>query len=361
MKANAVASQKCLCLAAGILAGALLVLVACSSHGSSPVVSGQQVFATIDKAVNVYPGPSGGGSGTATATFPFPAANADLHRTAFDSAGNLYISDHGLNNIYVLPSSTYLSGGTGSSTPNLTISGTGLDKPSGMAFDSKGYLYVADMGGFVAIFAPIAIPSTPAGSPVTPAPYAVLSGAATTLDEPNGLAVDASGNVYVADEGGKDVLIFAASDIASAVAAAVGASPALNIAPSTTITGFGGVHSLTLDASGNLYVTDNGSGNPPYRVDIFSKAQVATKQGSVASAASVYIPGQSASGSVTTMGYPNGIAVDHSGNIYVGDVDNNKVLVFPAVTLGSTTGVEDNVAPIATISTGGTLHDVAVH
>ena len=61
----------------------------------------------------------------------------------------------------------------------------------------------------------------------------------------------------------------------------------------------GGVHSLTLDASGNLYVTDNGSGNPPYRVDIFSKAQVATKQGSVASAASVYIPGQSASGSVT--------------------------------------------------------------
>jgi hypothetical protein len=168
--------------------------------------------------------------------------------------------------------------------------------------------------------------------------------------------VDGSGNVYVANEGSAQVTIFAASDIATAYAAAGVISPTLDIAPSTTISGFAGLHALVLDSSGNLYVTDKNIN----QVDIFSAAQAVTGQGTVTPIPSVNIPSSAAPGSLTTIHYPNGIAVDREKNIYVADVTQGKILVFPAVTLGASLGVEDNVAPIATI-TEANLHGVSVH
>ena len=277
----------------------------------------------------------------------------DSHRAAFDAAGNMYISDQVASKIYVWPPAAYASGSAGGTAPNLTISVVG--SPFGIGFNSGGYLFVAGRGGSITIFAPIAIPST-TGNNLTPTPYATLSGASTTLNSPNGLAVDGSGNVYVANEGSAQVTIFAASDIATAYATAGVISPTLDIAPSTTISGFAGLHALVLDSSGNLYVTDKNIN----QVDIFSAAQAVTGQGTVTPIPSVNIPSSAAPGSLTTIHYPNGIAVDREKNIYVADVTQGKILVFPAVTLGASLGVEDNVAPIATI-TEANLHGVSVH
>ena len=384
------ASTQRLGMTACLIAGALLFATGCTS--TSPLPPGvtfstkEQVFATSGKIVDVFSVPAGTASVALTASV---GGFTDAHRIAFDAAGNLYVSDSSANLIDVYPPSAYAPGSTGSPAPSLTIGGTAMTGPFGMAFDSKGYLYVANSGGNVVILAPITVPSTSTTVAITPAPYIVISGSATGLSSPNGLALDQAGNVYVADEGNASVAIFSASDIAAAVTPPPtmdGPSPAIsldtiaNIAPSTTITGFTSMHSLTLDAAGNLYVTDQGgvSNAPalsiaaplasaptvsvPPRVDIFSAAQVATKQGIVSPAAKVYIPGMGVTGSLTTLSHPNGIAVDSLGDIYVADKDLSEILIYPAVTLGTGTGVEDNVAPVATITVPGSvsLHDVAV-
>jgi hypothetical protein len=354
------------------VAGALLLATACTSSSSvAPNSPAQQVFVTGSE-VEVFPLPAPGSDDAATTSF---GSFQDGHRSGFDAAGNLYVTDAEAGTISVFYPSAYAAGATGNAAPALVL-GSSFGAPSGVAFDSQGYMYVTNLEGEVLLFAPIAIPSTPPVSPVRPTPYATLSGTNTTFDQPNGIAVDAAGNVYVANEYAADVLIFSRSDLASAYAAAtttanfstpstfapgpsdhaapraasLGTSPTLNVAPSTTITGFSNVHSLTRDAAGNLYVTDQGAP----AVDIFTAAQTATGQGIIKSLPQAIIPG----GTTTTMEYPNGIATDANGNIYVADTGLGEILVFPPVT---SAGVQ-NVAPTATITvTTSRFHDVTIH
>ena len=356
MKAHSLTPPSLRIISACLTAGALLLLNACgsSSHSSAPAATGPQIFAIGTTMVNVYTAPSSGAGGSATATY---SGLKDVHRAAFDANGNLYVTDSKSGGVAAFPEASYGTGGTGGATPSLTITGSTFPIPFGIAFDSKGYMYIANDATAITILAPITFPST-TGNNAAPTPYATIAGAATTLSSPNGMALDSANNVYVADEGSSKVLIFAASDIAAAYTAAGTANPALNIAPSTTISGFTGVHALALDTAGNLYVTDYGK----VQVDIFTAAQAATGQGSVTPTPAAYIPAGTAANSVTTLGYPNGIATDSKRNIYVVDVDHYKVLIFAAVTLGTTTGVEVNVAPMASISAPSTetLHGVSV-
>ena len=131
---------------------------------------------------------------------------------AFDSSGNLYIS-----NIY--------SGTVTEVTPGGAYStfASGFDQPEGLAFDSQGNLYVANNGNNTV-------------SEVTP------SGVASTfvssgLDQPEGLAFDADGNLYVANGGNNTVteVQLASTVTGTATVVGVGAtftdnSPSLNLA-----------------------------------------------------------------------------------------------------------------------------------
>lgn len=121
--------------------------------------------------------------------------------------------------------------------PFLTLKGasTGLTTPTGIAVDATGNIYVSDQGGGGALPAILVFPSGLTGT-VNMAPVRKISGAATLLFAPTDVKVDSNGLIYVADStsGGAGVIyVFAAN--------ATG-----NVAPTKTLTSPGTVVGIGL-------------------------------------------------------------------------------------------------------------------
>ncbi len=134
------------------------------------------------------------GDGTA-ASFNFPAG------IAIDSKGNLYVADTGNDLIRMISSSgtvTTLAGGGPIGAVNGTGTAASFNSPVGVAIDASGNIYVADAGNnLIREISPAGLVSTLAGSGT--ASFANGTGTSASFNFPNGVAVDASGNVYVAD------------------------------------------------------------------------------------------------------------------------------------------------------------------
>jgi hypothetical protein len=201
-----------------------------------------------------------------------PATSAMLPSPAgivLDSAGNLYIAT--TVRIRVVNASTgtittYAGNGTpGYSGDNGPATSATLEQPTGMAIDSAGNIYFADQSANVVrkVTASNGVITTIAGTSA----YGVTSrgdgGPATsaTLNYPAGVAVDASGNVYIADTYNSEVREVTISN--GIINKVIGASSQ----NCTTLSGDGGAagssgicnpSGVTLDAAGNLYITETG-------------------------------------------------------------------------------------------------------
>ena len=117
---------------------------------------------------------------------------------ALDSTGNLYVSNSDSITVYA-PSAP------GNAAPIRTISGaqTGLSNPLGVALDSAGCLYVANiLGSSVTIYAP--------GTTGNAAPRRTVSGARMGLSRPGCVALDASGNLYASNIKNNSITVYAA-------------------------------------------------------------------------------------------------------------------------------------------------------
>ena len=237
-----------------ILVAALLALICRVTVAATLYVSsGSQIIDQVSST----------GVVSAFATLPAGSSPAGL---AFDSGGNLYVADYGIDQI-----SKITSGGAVSLFATLPIG----SNPSGLAFDSSGNLYVADSGtdriskinssGMVSLFATL-----PAGFPA-------------------GLAFDGSGNLYVADNINDQVRRTTSGGAVSSFAALPAGS---------------GPFGLAFDGSGNLYVADSGT-------DQISKI---TSGGAVSRFAS--LPGGSG---------PYGLAFDAAGNLYSADYNTGNI------------------------------------
>jgi sugar lactone lactonase YvrE len=304
-------------------------------------------------------------NGNAVAKFAFPAAATvdvaptlditgtltgltDPHRTALDASGNIYVTDFDTSSV-----SVFAPTATGNIAPTTTISGanTGLNGPSGIAIDSKGNIYVANSSGgnpdigSITVFA--------AGATGNATPTATITGTITGLNSPNGLALDAKGNIYVVNESGSNngtVTEYAASPTGT-----------INVAPTTTITGtntgLNDPHALALDSTGNIYVV-NGNG---------SFIGTGTGNGNSVTVYAVGATGNATptatiSGTNTAFSDPNGIAVDAIGNIYVGN--HTSVEVYAANPVGSVTTAPMYALTGTTTTLDGThggIHGVSVN
>jgi sugar lactone lactonase YvrE len=121
---------------------------------------------------------------------------------AVDASGNIYVADNGNNEIRkVTPAglvSTLAGNGTAGKS-NGKGSGATFNSPFGLAVDASGNIYVADSGNnLIRKITPDATVSTFAGSGSKGAGDA--NGVQATFNTPAGLAIDASGNLYVSDE-----------------------------------------------------------------------------------------------------------------------------------------------------------------
>jgi hypothetical protein len=262
-----------------------------------------------------------------------PATSADLNSPsglAIDSAGNLYISDPYNNVVRKVTASTgvitTVAGnrlGNNSGSPSQWGDGgpatsATLDEPAGLAVDSAGNLYIADYahGEVRKVTASTGIITTVAGNGTYGATTNGVAATSTSVVYPSSLAFDSAGNLYIAHVG-----------LVRKVAANTGII--------TTVAGGGGfgVNSgdgglavnanlqpggIALDAAGNLYIA-----SWPDEI-----REISASTGIITKVAGDGYPTYSGDGGVATvagLNYPTGIVLDASGNIYFGDVYNNRV------------------------------------
>lgn len=205
-------------------------------------------------------------------------------------------------------------------TKKLTGANTTFVGPTGIYVDSgtngvDRYVYVAD---YDAAKIDIFQYSLMTGSSNNIAPTWTISGANTTLSEPEALTVDSSGNIWVANAGGQDVLEFSNPT--------GGAGGNSNVAPSETIGG--GSTTLVdplgiyIDSGKNIWVGDDGGHNAVVEFTASSGA------GDVTSA-----PYRTISGASTDISTPYGVAVDSGGNVYEVGTGSAEVNIWLASSL----------------------------
>jgi hypothetical protein len=254
------------------------------------------------------------------------ATSAELSRpfgVASDSAGNLYIADTFNSRIRkVTPSGTITTfagtGVAGSSGDGGAAASAKINNPQTLAFDAAGNLYIADPPtNKVRKITPAGIISTYAGTGV--AGHSGDSGAATSaqLNYPAGVAVDASGNVYIAEANNEDIRKVTPSGTITTIAGngTRGYAGDGGLATSAEFQQPGG---LAVDSLGNVYVADQ-SNNRIRRI---------TPVGTISTVAGNGNTGSTGDGGAATsaeLNAPLGVALDNAGNLYIADLSNSRV------------------------------------
>jgi hypothetical protein len=204
---------------------------------------------------------------------------------AVDNSGNLYVEEGGYPHVYV-----YMFA-DGASTPGTTFT-TSLTIPGGIAVDSNKNIYVSDVAtGTINVYAN---PGFTAGNIFGSPPTRTIT---TTFAGMSQIALDSANRIYALDNAAPQVQIFAAgtTNLASEVPLETISGAAIRFQSSTSPVY---PSALTVDASGNLYVTD------ALDVDMFSAAAINGALGGT-----LTTPSSRLSGVLTQIGGAAGIAV----------------------------------------------------
>jgi sugar lactone lactonase YvrE len=280
-------------------------------------------------------------AGGALPATPEPAAQATLppaNGLTVDGAGNVYLSLASQNLVLKIDKSgalTRVAGAaesTGVSRDVAAATAVELDSPQGLAADAAGNLYIAETGGNrVRKVSTNGTVSTVAGGMGAgysgdggPAPAAQLNG-------PTGLALDATGRLYIADSGNYRIRVVSPAGTITTVAGTGKAGQSSNGA--ATSSNFGFVDSIATDSQGNLYIADRMNG---------VVRRVSTGGALAVVAGSGYSFGYSGDGGPATaalLNSPSGVAVDSAGNLYIADSGNNVIRkVTPSGTITTVAG-----------------------
>ena len=197
-------------------------------------------------------------------------------------------------------------------------SNAALNYPWGVVIGPTGMIYIADMENYrIRRVAPGGIISTVAGNGVSG--YSGDGGPATAamFSDVTGLAMDASGNLYVGDRSNKRIRKITATGIVSTVAGTGVQGFSGDGGPATAAT-LNTPTSVIVDPSGNLYFADS-SNQRIRRID---------NNGTITTIAGNGVAGFSGDGGPATaasMDSPLGLARDQAGNLYFADGNNNRI------------------------------------
>ena len=252
---------------------------------------------------------------------------------ALDSSGNLYIADKYNNRIRKVDTAGYISTVAGSGQYDYSGDGSsatsaGLRYPAGVAVDASGNIYIADQNNdcIRKVTASTGWISTIAGNPINAVYGNNGPAASASLNYAHGVGADANGNVYIADT--KNMMVRKVTP-AGVITTIAGIGP-----DSGGYGGFGGdgssataaqlnnPYGVAADAAGNVYIAD--SYNNRIRKVTASNGYIDTVAGD---------------GTATVLNGPRGVAVDGAGNIYIADTDNHRIRKVTGVVISTIAGI----------------------
>jgi hypothetical protein len=193
-----------------------------------------------------------------------------------------------------------------------------LDNPEGVAIDGSGNVYIADINNSVIRKIDVTgIISTFAGTGAFS--FGGDGGPATSADlnSPRGVTVDWSGNVYIAEFLNRRVRKVNSSGIISTFAGNGTYAYSGDGGPATAA-GMSTPFSTAIDGAGNIYIADPG----------LNVIRVVNTSGVISTFAGNGMASYSGDGmaaTATALGHPNGVAADGLGNVYIADAGNNRV------------------------------------
>lgn len=295
-----------------------------TSSGVVTTIAGKADSIVFDSTTGLFSGNYADGPGE-TARFCFPSG------VALDGSGNLYVADrrnHAIRRITSSGTVTTFAGMAGNSgSTDGTGSGARFNEPNGVAVDNTGNVYAADSSNHtVRRISPAGVVTTLAGSALSSG-STDGSGSTARFNYPDGLCLDASGNIYVADNYNH---IIRRITPAGEVTTLAGMARVLGSADGTgTAARFNAPRSVAIDGAGNLYVADGNSHTFRRITPAGVVTTLAGKGGADGSADGI--------GNSARFFHPNCVALDRSGVAYVTDSFNNTIrkgqLAGPPVTI----------------------------
>ena len=240
-----------------------------------------------------------------------------------DKNGNIYIATHDHHSILRVDKKGKIKrvvgkGVSGFSGDGGPASEAKLKQPAGLAFDNEGNLYVADRGNHsVRKIDTQGNISTIAGNGVEG--FSGDGGPATQakLNLPAGLAFDSKGNLYISDRSNDRVRMVDSKGIIRTIAGNGGDGFSGDKGPATKAE-LNKPFGLAIDKNDNLFIADRGN-NRIRRID--SNGVITT----IAGDGGFYYIGDNGPAYRASIAGPTGVAVDKEGNLYIADRYNNRV------------------------------------
>ena len=255
-----------------------------------------------------------------------PATSAELYSpggVAVDSAGNLYIADTQNTRIREVSKGviTTVAGG-GNSFDNGPATSAALGSPKGVAVDAAGNIYIADQIINRIREVSKGVITTVAGNGIGGL-YGGFSGdggpaTSAQLSLPTSVAVDSADNVYIADTNNNRI-----RKVSNGVITTVAGNGTRGFSgdggPATNAE-LADPEGVAVDAAGNLYIADSFNN----RIRKVTNGVITTVAGNGTGGFS----GDNGPATGAELTFPESVAIDSAGNLYIADIDNNRIRIL---------------------------------